>query len=405
MEGGRVALQQTSALPVAALRVLHLVSHPAQYYAPLYRSLAGRRDLALTVCFYAAADRVGFVGEDFNVDAYWDVPLTAGYNYRFLRGDQASPARRSGIPPAVVAFMMRENFDVLWVAGYSTPTAAMALLLGRLMRGRVLLMDDQTLLRDRPKTTRMAKAVILRLLFRKVFALYSGTNNRRFFRHYGIPEDRLFFAPHSVDNAFFQKQAASLAGNKGDLRLRFGLSPDAPVVLFCGKLVPCKDLPTLIQAFGRVRRNYRCSLNIVGDGPMRRQLEEMVGDQRIPDVRFSGFVNQTEIGLAYAAADLLVLPSQQETWGLVVNEGMNFSLPMIASDRVGCSGDLVIHNENGYIFPAGRVECLAERIDQLVRDERRRARFGSRSLQIIQDWDIGITAASIANACHSIAGR
>jgi glycosyltransferase involved in cell wall biosynthesis len=132
---------------------------------------------------------------------------------------------------------------------------------------------------------------------------------------------------------------------------------------------------------------------------MRRQLEHFVLAEGIPDVRFSGFLNQTEISRAYAASDMLVLPSKEgETWGLVVNEAMNFSLPVIVSDKVGCAGDLVVPSENGYIFPTGHAEALADHIGRLVNDGTRRETFGCRSLRMIEDWDISRTASGVIDA-------
>src|SRR5206468_2285855 len=90
---------------------------------------------------------------------------------------------------------------------------------------------------------------------------------------------------------------------------------------------------------------------MVGDGPLRDQCESLVEDTDVP-IRFTGFLNQSEIVQAYLAADALVLPSDgEETWGLVVNEAMSCGRPCIVSDCVGCGPDLVAPGTTGFVFP------------------------------------------------------
>src|SRR3990172_7079616 len=86
-------------------------------------------------------------------------------------------------------------------------------------------------------------------------------------------------------------------------------------------------------------------------------------------VRIAGFLNQSELPAAYAAADVFVLPSAfHETWGLVVNEAMNFDLPVVVSDKVGCGADLIEPGRNGFIVPHDDTAQLAEAIGRLVGD-------------------------------------
>ena len=85
---------------------------------------------------------------------------------------------------------------------------------------------------------------------------------------------------------------------------------------------------------------------------------------------FAGFQNQSELGRYYSAADCLILPSLTETWGLVVNEALQFGIPAIVSDKVGCHPDLIVEGKTGFVFPAGDDQRLADQLSkvfQLVR--------------------------------------
>jgi glycosyltransferase involved in cell wall biosynthesis len=116
-------------------------------------------------------------------------------------------------------------------------------------------------------------------------------------------------------------------------------------------------------------------------------------------VSYAGFRNQSELPGLLAAADIFVLPSALETWGLVINEAMCFSLPVITTDRVGAGGDLVHEGKNGYSYPVGDTARLTQHLSTLVSDAPLRRRMGQESLRIISDWsyreDLDVIAASL----------
>lgn len=96
---------------------------------------------------------------------------------------------------------------------------------------------------------------------------------------------------------------------------------------------------------------------MVGDGALREECVQFASSRQLP-VSFTGFLNQGEIATAYVAADCLVLPSDSETWGLVVNEAMACGLPAIVSEACGCVPDLIDDEVTGYGFPCGDIAAL-----------------------------------------------
>jgi glycosyltransferase involved in cell wall biosynthesis len=177
--------------------------------------------------------------------------------------------------------------------------------------------------------------------------------------------------------------------------------------MYCGKLIPKKQPLMLLEAFAKVRKDLPCALLYVGDGELRPEIEDRVAESDIPDVRITGFLNQSEISKAYTAADILVLPStwmngDTETWGLTINEGMNFGLPVIVTDRVGCSADLVEDHANGYVVPHDNVAALSQAIRGLVQDSEMRHAFGVRSLEIIDGWNYEKCGEGIVKALDQV---
>jgi len=385
------------------VRVAHLVSHPIQYYAPLYRELASRPEIDLTVYYFSAATTNGFYDRGFGRTVRWDTPLLDGYRIKVCpsaaRASVGAGWRRQ--PNWDVAWdVLRGGYDVVWLHGYNHPTSLLAAAAARAAGACLFIREDQTLLHPRPWWKRVAKAVLLRALFRQATGLYVGVQNWRYFVHYGMPTRQLFAAPHCVDNRMFRKRAAALIGERCAIRERFGVTGEAPIVLFCGKLIEKKQPMTLIEAYARVRRERPCWLLLVGDGHQRAAVEDLVRQRGLPGVLMAGFLNQSELPAAYTAADLLVLPSAwHESWGLVVNEAMNFGLPIIVSDKVGCAEDLVRPGRNGFIVPHRDIAALAQAIAALVADSRMRAEFGAHSLALVDEYSVERCADGIIAAC------
>lgn len=386
------------------LRLAALAAGPVFYQIPLYRRLAADPRIDLTVLFASSGGIRPYDAAFGGRPVVWDCDLLDGYRCEFLRHADDNDVLGGFLALRdwdIVAKIARGGYDALWVHGYSYLTIWLGMVAAWLSGTPVLLREEQTLLHGRPWPKRWLRETLLRSLFSRIYGLSIGANNRAYFRRYGLPEERLFLAPYCVDNAALQQEAERLARRKAELRSAFGIGGEAgPVVLFVGKLIPKKQPLLALEAFARVRSRQRCALLLVGEGELEPELKARVAAEEIPDVRFAGFLNRSRIAEAYAAADLLVLPSSlHETWGLVVNEAMNFSLPVVVSDKVGCAADLVRDGENGYVVRAGDADALALALERLVVDSGRRRAFGGRSRAIVDGWSYERACEGIVRAC------
>jgi glycosyltransferase involved in cell wall biosynthesis len=124
-----------------------------------------------------------------------------------------------------------------------------------------------------------------------------------------------------------------------------------------------------------------------GDGPLRPELEALARRLDVAErVRFLGFVNQSRLPGVYSASDLLVVPSEYEPFGVVVNEAMLCGCAVVVSDRVGAGADLVRTGENGFVVRCGDLEALAGVLREALRDRERLQRMGQVAKERMATW-------------------
>jgi glycosyltransferase involved in cell wall biosynthesis len=340
-----------------------VTTHPIQYYAPWFRHLAQR--MRLMVLYAHRQDAVGQGEAGFGVPFDWDVDLLRGYPYRWLDNVARRPGGGSFFgydTPEIREIIRRERFDAVLVLGWNYKTALQAVTACRRQGIPVVMRGDSHLETRRSVVKRAAKWPLYRALLPRFRHLYVGARNLRYLRHYGVPADRLFFAPHFVDNRFFREGAARARAN-GEaraIRRSLGIPERAFVCAYVGKFLPAKRIGDLIRACAvHTEADGPLHAVLVGDGPLRAELETMA--RKVPHrVHVAGFRNQSELPGLYAACDALALPSEAETWGLVVNEAMACGLLAVVSDAVGCGPDLIDPGRTGYTYPVGDVGALAD---------------------------------------------
>jgi glycosyltransferase involved in cell wall biosynthesis len=346
------------------LRLAVLASHPVQYYGPLFRSLSQRVDLAVLFAHRATPQDQARAG--FGTAFEWDVDVTSGYEHLFLE----NVARRPGADqfggcdtPSVGARLREGRFDALLVMGWHLKSYVQGLIAAKRLGLPVLVRGDSHLDTPRSSLKRIAKALAYPHLLRLFdAALYVGQRSRAYYTYYGYPERRLFFSPHCVDTEWFAARAT--AEVRAELRSAFGVSPEARMVLFAGKLMALKQPADLVRAVAICREGgSRLEIMVAGDGELREGLQSLASKLNVP-FHLLGFCNQSRMPATYAASDALVLASEHETWGLVANEALACNRPIIVSDACGCAPDLAADGQVGRVFPTGNVRALATAIEE-----------------------------------------
>lgn len=152
--------------------------------------------------------------------------------------------------------------------------------------------------------------------------------------------------------------------------------------LYCGQLITRKGVDLLVRTFIRIAADDPDTrLTLVGEGPLREQLGQMVPSGLGHRVRFAGFQQPPELPRLFAEADVFILPSRHDGWGVVVNQALAAGLPIIASNAVGAAADLVHPGRNGFTFPAGDDEALFQAMRAFVQRPELVAKFGAESFR------------------------
>lgn len=355
------------------LRLAVLITHPIQYFRPVFAELSQQPGLELRVFFGCNHGRRSSFDPDFGVSFAWDVPTNEGFPHSFISKaplEQLSRLR-CALPLAWRAARSISAWqpDQVLVFAYTPVFISLSTLLLKISGQGLLLRADGT---DRafPRSWLKSsiKDVVLRLWyrqFRHVFPI--GADSDRHFARLGVAASRRHPVPYAVDVDFFAQQKHCWSPQRLGLRRELGIEPADLVLLWSAKMTPVKAPLLLVEALAALPEAVRQRFWLVamGDGPLRHSFEAQLQKLLPGRTHFLGFCNQSEIGRGYAMADALVFPSVQgETWGLVVNEALQFGLAVIASDHPGCVADL-LHSERpaplgSVVFPSANAQMIAK---------------------------------------------
>ena len=388
-------------MPRASLAIV--ATHPVQYYAPWFAYLAANLDIDLRVFYLWDFGVVARKDPRFEVAVAWDVPLLEGYAHEFVPNRSPRPSTEGFFGywnPDLLHRIREFKPRAVLLTTYNSASIA-RLLLG--WRGRsepLLFRGDSHRLVERSGLVAMAKRRIVARVFRRfAAALYVGTANREYFRQHGVPGEKLFRSPHAVDNERYAAARGAAETEAKAWRASLGIPPDCRAVLFAGKFEAQKRPLDLLRAF-QLARLERAALLFVGAGPLESEMRALAaGDPRI---YFVPFQNQSSMPRAYASADLLVLPSESETWGMVVNEAMCLGRAVIVSNRVGCAYDLVVPGETGLVFPAGDVEHLRDALKTALADDARLGRWGQNACLKVREFGYRQASEGLAAALEYV---
>ncbi len=382
-----------------------ITTHPIQYNAPLFKLLAERKNILITVFYtWSQTETSQKYDPGFQKNVDWDIPLLEGYDYTFVNNFSKKPGSHhfSGISnPTLIKEIESCKPNAVLVYGWSFKSHFKALRyfknkLPVFFRGDSTLLDETTVLKS------LIRKMVLKFVYKHIdVALYTGKANKKYFETFGLKEDQLIFMPHAIENNRFFANKKNIS-EAALLRNKFGIAEDAIIFLFVGKLEIKKQPDILIKVFSEIVSNKNAYLLIVGSGELEAELKSNY--ENVENIKFLGFQNQQAMPAIYNSCDVFILPSKgpNETWGLAINEAMAAGKAIICTDRCGAAKDLVEDGTNGFVINSNDEKALKSKINYFISNQTASKDMGKVSLVTIKNYSYTADCIAIENTVNTL---
>jgi len=345
----------------------------APYRVPLFEALARHPAIDLQVYYCAKTHK----------NRRWDVLESNAYSYTVLPGIALEVAGIAyHINPSILTRLATNRYDCIILGGSADFTTQFSFFISNALKLPVILWSEMF---ERGEGS-LAKFVapLTRFFIRNADALIvPGSRSRDFHIKRGAAPERVFIAPNTINNdAFFAKSSAFKQREeqlKDDLHLG-----NNTIVLFVGELNERKGVRSLLRAFTKLKSEREITaLVVIGDGELKSELIQLVSNESMTHITFTGWISDEEKIKYYAIADLFVLPTLYDLCPLVLNEAMACGLPIITTTAAGCASDMIVEGENGFIVEPQNEDALREAILRIVQDDELRQKMGKKSYEIL----------------------
>lgn len=376
------------------MRLVIVTSHPIQYNAPLFLYLAKQSYYSVKVFYTLGINSNSLVDNGFGVKEFWNIDLLSGYDYEFIENISSRPSSVTfnGIKnPFLINKIKEYKPDGIIVYGWKHQSHFSVL---NYFHGKVpvIFRGDSTTLDDNSGFSfrSYCRFIFLQWVYKKVdYVLSPGIASDKYFIKSGLKKSQIIRAEHAVDNERFMNMTNLEEKDLYNLSSSLTIKSDEIVFLFAGKFIDEKNPLLLIDAFARlIEINDNVRLLFAGNGLLENKIKERIS--KLPSniasaITILPFQDQQQMKLLYRVANVFVLPSKSETWGLSVNEALACGTPVIISDKCGSSKDLVRHEENGLVFQSGNRQDLIQKMEMMC-NEKLRNRLTSNAVGSLKNY-------------------
>ncbi|MCU1807113.1 glycosyltransferase family 4 protein [Cytobacillus firmus] len=349
------------------MKVMFMTNLPSPYRVEFFNELGKRCELTVIYERLTATNRSN----------KWKGKSAQSFKEIYLSGK--SIGKESSLSYKIINHLKYNKYDIIVLSGYSSPTSMIAITYLRMKKIPFILSSDGGIIKNDNKIMYMIK----RSFISKASAwLSTGEMTSKYLIHYGAHKDKIYdypFTSVAEKEVLLMPTSREKKENiKNDLKI-----PEEKVVLSVGQFIYRKGFDTLIKSCSKIDKNI--GIYIVGGKATQEyiNLKEQYGNNNL---HFVDFKSKEELSKYYMAADVFVLPTREDIWGLVVNEAMSKGLPIITTYKCVAGTELV--KNNGYLIPAENDEILAEKISMLMSGNADRYKMAKESLKTIKSYTI-----------------
>jgi len=361
-------------------KVLLLTNIISPYINDLFNHLSEYDEIDFTVkaCAFTEPDRKWAL----------DFLNTSRYNYEIIKDVcmLKQPGKNRFVyfgGWSVINEILQNKYDLVIFKGGTRFIGPMSAFIAKFSNTKTILWEQNSFYTTNTFLKKLIKKIYINDAIFDKFIAY-GDHVKELILNFN-PKAEIYTALSPIYNEKYRNNYLRLNRKKNLIKRKLGIKPEEKVILYVGRFVTEKNLFSLLSAIEKLKNNdsYPFKLLLVGGGDLEISLKEEINhsglDNEVILVPFQGF---NKLSMFYTAADLFVLPSSFEPWGLVVNEAMNFNLPVVVSDRVGCANSLVKDGCNGYVFSLNNNDELAEKIGKALDNA---DLMGKKSAEIIEN--------------------
>jgi len=375
-------------------------THPIQYRAPVFKALSeklnGTKVFFFNSCFdgkkwwFQEVDKIP--KQDFGLS------LQEGYSSTVIQTQNLTFFKKW---KKLKRILLEEKPQAILIYGYYQTEHWILRLLSTQLKIPLLFVGETfdwrgSLLR------KSIKKVVISSFFKSVSGFVSiGKKTWEYYRSWGIKENKITLAHYCTDPSSFLLSESEAQSARREVRNELGIGENAFVLLFVGRLFSRKRPWDLLAIHEKLKSYQSVQTVFVGNGELSESLQDEANS--LKGVFFAGFKNQKEIKKYYYAADLLVVPSEFETWGLVVNEAFACALPALVTSTCGSAEDLVVPGQNGDVYNVGDIESAAQKIEKLLKQPGLSKTWGKNARKkILLEYQPEHFALSILNAFQKV---
>lgn len=355
-------------------------THPIQYRAPVFRELNA----------VMPHSKVYFFNECFNGSVWWfqevgkvtpqdfGLSLREGYDSCAIQTSQMTLIEKY---KTLKKILLTEKPGAVLVYGYYLPEHWVLRWICAFNRIPLIFVGETFDWRG-SLIRRTLKKFLITYFFKKISDFISiGKKNTEYYKSWGIESRRITQAQYCTDPRPFLLSDQEALELRAKARAELGISQNAFVLLFVGRLFYRKRPEDLLQIHQELRKRYSVKTIFVGEGELKESLCQKA--QALEGVQFVGFKKQTELKPYFYLADLLVVPSDFETWSLVVNEAFSCGTPAIVTDACGVANDLVIPQRTGEVYSVGNIAEANRKIEDLIKNPQKLCSMGRNAKELI----------------------
>ena len=367
-------------------KVCFISQWPMHYHIPIYKMLSKLKNIDVTILYCDDITIKGYYENEMKANRDWsDTNLLDGYQHIFFKNYIKQSNNYKFLTlfnPGIIYHLLSRRYDVVNIRGYIGFTFIFALISSKLSSAKTIFQGETTL---RNKENNFFKKVYLKIFFSFIdLAFYSCEGNKKFLDYYASGV-RKVYAPCAVDNSYYQMQSKKFKDKVFKTRSSLGIGKNDIVVLTVGKIYARKRPLDILKAI-KLTKNVNFVAVFVGDGDLKDTVKKFADEHGVRVV-LPGYKTSKNVLPFYSIANIYAQVSEYDPSPKSLNESMNFGLPVVVTNTIGTSQDLVNPNINGYKVDVGDIEKISNSFIQLI-DKKKRVKMGNESLKKINQFSI-----------------